>query len=217
VFRDAIADRVGVAQAFAFNDLYWLRARSRSFTASYDEFQWRLQELSLRAEPKQLSFQTCESLKRAYPRYLPGSEIANRRTIIVGSPRRAKVRGNSVLFVLLSPFPTFAPLVLGAAVAGDAVLEALDAFCQVLCTDIGRRVFVTSVTRVASEVAIGMTGHARGRVVAIEYEEAVVIERRWLPSSRAMTAGATVETAFGELPGMNIFVAARAVLGSVTE
>ena len=54
VFRDAIADRVGVAQAFAFNDLYWLRARSRSFTASYDEFQWRLQELSLRAEPKQL-------------------------------------------------------------------------------------------------------------------------------------------------------------------
>ena len=105
-----------------------------------------------------------------------------------------------------TPIAPLGFVLVSTAVAFHAVLEVRDAFFAVLAGDALGRVLVAAVARVAIE-RLGMARLARsGRMVAVEAEGLLVLERRRLPCRRGV-ARRTV------IPGLTMEHVARSDVG----
>src|SRR3989338_2290275 len=72
-------------------------------------------------------------------------------------------------------------MLIGIAVALNAIIEITDAFLDMLAANVVRCVLVAAIAGVAAVVVSNMAGHAAGIVVAIKLEIFAVIERRRCP------------------------------------
>lgn len=74
------------------------------------------------------------------------------------------------MFILAPAFATFAAadvMFITATMALNTIVEAADAFLDVLVADIGWRVLMASVTGIAAIVVAGVTGHTARVVLTI--------------------------------------------------
>lgn len=81
-------------------------------------------------------------------------------------------------------------MLVGIAVALDAIVVITDAFLDVLVANVVRRVLVTAITGIAPVVAAYMAGHTAGIVVMVELEIFAVIEGRRCPLFLAVALAA---------------------------
>lgn len=68
----------------------------------------------------------------------------------------------------------------------DAVLEVADTLLLMFRAHVARRMFMASVAGIAAVILARVTRRTRRVVVAIQYEELGVVERRRLPPLRTM-------------------------------
>lgn len=102
-------------------------------------------------------------------------------------------------------------MLIGIAVALNAIIEIADAFLDVLAANVVRCVLVAAIAGVAAVVVSNMAGHAAGIVVAIKLEIFAVIERRRCPLILVVALAAVA----GNLPVQRVgrrFVARLALL-----
>jgi hypothetical protein len=86
-------------------------------------------------------------------------------------------------FTFAASFSSAPPdvMLIGTAMAFNAVVEVAYAFFDMLAANIGKRVLVATVTGVLAVVIAHMAGCTARIVIAIQCEELVVIERRRNP------------------------------------
>ena len=106
-------------------------------------------------------------------------------------PRHLGVELRSIVVFVLSAVLAFtfaasfsAPanvMLIGTAVAFNAVVEVADAFFDMLAANAGKRIFVTAVTGVTAVIVAHMASCTARIVVVIQHEKLVVVECRRNP------------------------------------
>jgi hypothetical protein len=87
----------------------------------------------------------------------------------------------------LSALAMFACLTIGTSVASDAVFEVTDTLFLMLGANVGWRVLVAAVARVALELVVGVADRASSVVLTVEHKPAIVLKSGRFPALRAMT------------------------------
>jgi hypothetical protein len=97
--------------------------------------------------------------------------------------------------VVLTFATTLDVVLVGAAVAFNAVVKFADALFDVFASNVVGRVFVTAVTSGAAVVIAHMASCAAGVVVFVQNKVLVVIKGRWCP----LVLRVTLQTVAGDL------------------